>query len=117
MSELIDELLAEAGERMNAAVAAAQNTFGSVRTGRASPTILDRIMEDYRATASRLELPTVHFTTLGDDAGIRCANGYNLTSRGAQIVGEELARWIVAELAKPKAEPAAEPAAVARRAA
>lgn len=47
MSELIDELLAEAGERMNAAVAAAQNTFGSVRTGRASPSILDRIMVDY----------------------------------------------------------------------
>ncbi|HMJ36025.1 MAG TPA: ribosome recycling factor [Baekduia sp.] len=47
MSELIDELLAEAGERMNAAVQAAQNTFSSVRTGRASPAVLDRIMVDY----------------------------------------------------------------------
>jgi ribosome recycling factor len=47
MSELIDELLAEASERMTAAVQAAQNTFGSVRTGRASPSILDRIMVDY----------------------------------------------------------------------
>ncbi|HEV7750423.1 MAG TPA: ribosome recycling factor [Baekduia sp.] len=47
MSELIDELLAEAGERMTAAVQAAQNTFSSVRTGRASPTVLDRIMVDY----------------------------------------------------------------------
>jgi ribosome recycling factor len=47
MSELIDELLAEAGERMTAAVQAAQNTFGSVRTGRASPSVLDRIMVDY----------------------------------------------------------------------
>jgi ribosome recycling factor len=47
MSELIDELLAEAGERMDAAVQAAQNTFGSVRTGRASPSVLDRIMVDY----------------------------------------------------------------------
>ena len=47
MSELIDELLAEAGERMSAAVQAAQNTFTSVRTGRASPSVLDRIMVDY----------------------------------------------------------------------
>jgi ribosome recycling factor len=47
MSELIDELLAEAGERMIAAVQAAQNTFSSVRTGRASPSVLDRIMVDY----------------------------------------------------------------------
>jgi ribosome recycling factor len=47
MSELIDELLAEAGERMAAAVQAAQNTFSSVRTGRASPAVLDRIMVDY----------------------------------------------------------------------
>ncbi|WP_349261036.1 ribosome recycling factor [Baekduia sp.] len=44
---MIDELLAEAGERMNAAVQAAQNTFSSVRTGRASPAVLDRIMVDY----------------------------------------------------------------------
>jgi ribosome recycling factor len=47
MSELIDELLAEASERMTAAVQAAQNTFSSVRTGRASPSVLDRIMVDY----------------------------------------------------------------------
>jgi ribosome recycling factor len=47
MSELIDELLAEAGERMTAAVQAAQNTFSSVRTGRASPSVLDRVMVDY----------------------------------------------------------------------
>jgi ribosome recycling factor len=47
MSELIDELLVEAGERMGAAVQAAQNTFSSVRTGRASPSVLDRIMVDY----------------------------------------------------------------------
>ena len=47
MSELIDELLVEAGERMTTAVQAAQNTFSSVRTGRASPSVLDRIMVDY----------------------------------------------------------------------
>jgi hypothetical protein len=79
--------------------------------------IVDRIMDDYRATAARLDLPYLHFATLGDDNSLRCANGYNLNMRGSEIVGEELARWIVAELAKPKAEPVAEPAAVVRRAA
>ena len=47
MSELIDELLAEARERMDASVQATQNQFGTVRTGRASPTILDRVIVDY----------------------------------------------------------------------
>jgi ribosome recycling factor len=61
MSELIDELLAEASERMAAAVQAAQNTFGSVRTGRASPSILDRIMVDYYGAATPIkQLATVN---------------------------------------------------------
>ena len=38
MSEIIDELLADAGERMEKSVAATNQEFGSVRTGRASPT-------------------------------------------------------------------------------
>ena len=56
MSELIDELLAEAGERMSAAVQAAQNTFSSVRTGRASPSVLDRIMVDYYGALTPVKL-------------------------------------------------------------
>ena len=55
MSELIDELLAEAAERMAAAVQAAQNTFGSVRTGRASPALLDRVMVDYYGAQTPLK--------------------------------------------------------------
>jgi ribosome recycling factor len=61
MSELIDELLAEASERMAAAVQAAQNTFASVRTGRASPSVLDRIMVDYYGAATPIkQLATVN---------------------------------------------------------
>ena len=61
MSELIDELLADAGERMSEAVEAAQNEFSSVRTGRASPSVLDRIMVDYYgATTPLKQLATIN---------------------------------------------------------
>ena len=47
MSELIDELLVDAGERMQKSVDATRNEFSTVRTGRASPHLLDRIEVDY----------------------------------------------------------------------
>ena len=47
MSELIDELLVDAGERMQKSVEATRNEFSTVRTGRASPHLLDRIDVDY----------------------------------------------------------------------
>ena len=47
MSELVDELLADAGERMQKSVEATRNEFATVRTGRASPHLLDRIEVDY----------------------------------------------------------------------
>jgi ribosome recycling factor len=60
MSELIDELLADAGERMSAAVQAAHNQFNTVRTGRASPSILDRVSVDYYGAQTPLnQLATI----------------------------------------------------------
>ena len=47
MNELIDELLADAGERMNKSVESTRNELATVRTGRASPHLLDRIIVDY----------------------------------------------------------------------
>jgi ribosome recycling factor len=55
MSELIDELLAEAGERMGKSVASTNHEFGSVRTGRASPAILDRIVVEYYGAPTPLK--------------------------------------------------------------
>jgi ribosome recycling factor len=46
-SELIDELLVDAGERMHKSVEATKAEFGTVRTGRASPALLDRVAVDY----------------------------------------------------------------------
>src|SRR5271170_4593255 len=44
---LIDELLDDAGERMGKSVESATHEFTSVRTGRASPGLLDRVIVDY----------------------------------------------------------------------
>jgi ribosome recycling factor len=59
-SEMIDELLADARERMAKSVEATRHEFGSVRTGRASPALLDRISVDYYGTSTPLkQLATV----------------------------------------------------------
>lgn len=55
MSELIDELLSDAKERMAKSVASTMNEFGSVRTGRASPSLLDRIVVDYYGAPTPLK--------------------------------------------------------------
>ena len=60
MSEIIDELLADAGERMHKSVDATNTEFGSVRTGRASPALLDRIVVDYYGAPTPLrQLATI----------------------------------------------------------
>ena len=55
MSEFIDELLLDARERMSKSVDAIRHEFASVRTGRASPALLDRINVDYYGTATPLK--------------------------------------------------------------
>lgn len=43
----LDDILADAGERMDAAVAKVSDDFGTIRTGRANPALLNRINVDY----------------------------------------------------------------------
>jgi ribosome recycling factor len=45
--EMIDELLADANERMEKSVESTRNELSTVRTGRASPHLLDRLDVDY----------------------------------------------------------------------
>src|SRR5947209_719958 len=54
-SELIDELLVDAKERTGKSVESIRHEFGSVRTGRASPALLDRISVDYYGTSTPLK--------------------------------------------------------------
>jgi ribosome recycling factor len=55
MSELTDELIEDARARMAKSVDATRHEFGSVRTGRASPALLDRINVDYYGTSTQLK--------------------------------------------------------------
>ena len=54
MSELIDELLADARERMGKSVETCRHELATVRTGRASPHLLDRVVVDYYGTETPL---------------------------------------------------------------
>ena len=61
MNELIDELLADASERMGKSVDATNHEFSSVRTGRASPALLDRVHVDYYGVSTPLkQLATIN---------------------------------------------------------
>ena len=57
---IIDDFLADTREHMNKSVDATRSKFGSVRTGRASPALLDRIVVDYYGAMTPLkQLATV----------------------------------------------------------
>ena len=61
MSELIDALLLDAEERMQKSVESTNQEFAGVRTGRASPSVLDRVMVDYFGAATPLrQLATIN---------------------------------------------------------
>jgi ribosome recycling factor len=53
--ELIDELLADAKERMAKSVDSTRGEFVTVRTGRATPHLLDRITVDYYGNPTPLK--------------------------------------------------------------
>jgi ribosome recycling factor len=55
MSELTDELIADARDRMGRSVSSTQGEFGSVRTGRANPAMLDRVTVDYYGAQTPLK--------------------------------------------------------------
>jgi ribosome recycling factor len=52
---IIDELIEDGRDRMAKSVEATRHEFGSVRTGRASPALLDRIMVDYYGNSTPLK--------------------------------------------------------------
>jgi ribosome recycling factor len=57
---VIDELLEDATERMSKSVESAKHEFSTVRTGRASPSLLDRVQVDYYGAMTPLnQLSTI----------------------------------------------------------
>src|SRR5271156_801338 len=53
--DLVSGLLDDARERMHKGVESTRHEFGSVRTGRASPALLDRIVVDYYGAMTSLK--------------------------------------------------------------
>jgi len=57
----IEDLVQDAGRRMDKSVEAAQTEFSTLRTGRASPALLDRVQIDYYGTPTPLkQLATIN---------------------------------------------------------
>jgi ribosome recycling factor len=54
MSDFTDELLDDAEERMHKSIDACRHELATVRTGRASPHLLDRVVVDYYGTETPL---------------------------------------------------------------
>jgi ribosome recycling factor len=52
---VIDDLLQDAGERMGKSIEATRNELATVRTGRASPHLLDRVNVEYYGTSTPLK--------------------------------------------------------------
>ncbi len=50
MSEQVDEILLEAEEKMDKAIAVAREDFATIRTGRATPAMFNKITVDYYGT-------------------------------------------------------------------
>jgi len=78
--ELIDELLADATERMRKSVESTKGELATVRTGRASPHLLDRIVADYYGAQTPLKQLANVATT---DARLLTVTPYDKSSLGA----------------------------------
>ncbi len=116
-SDLLDELLADAGDRMRRTVDATRGEFGTVRTGRASPALLDRIEVDYygartplrslasiSATEARLltvtpydksSIPAVERAIMESDLGLTPSNDGNVVRLSIPELTEERRRELV----------------------
>jgi ribosome recycling factor len=78
--ELIDELLADAKDRMQKSVESTRGELATVRTGRASPHLLDRIVVDYYGSPTPLkQLANV----AASDARLLTVNPFDKGSIGA----------------------------------
>ena len=56
MSEALEEMYLFGEEKMEKAIAQMNKEFGSVRTGRANPAVLDKVVETYRDFSKSLNL-------------------------------------------------------------
>lgn len=114
---MIDDLLKDAEERMAKSVEAVRGEFSSVRTGRATPHLLDRITVDYYDTSTPLDqlanvsatearllvvtpydktaIPAIEKAILESDIGLTPNNDGNLIRLGIPEMTEERRKDLV----------------------
>jgi ribosome recycling factor len=114
---MIDELLQDARERMAKSVDATRHEFNSVRTGRASPALLDRINVDYYGAPTPLKqlatisapearllsiqpydkssIKAIEKSILESDLGLTPSNDGNLIRLGIPELTEERRKELV----------------------
>ena len=116
-SDLVKEYMGDARDRMGKSVEATRNEFGSVRTGRASPQLLDRVEVEYygavtplnqlaniSATEARLltitpydkaSIKIIEKAILESDVGLTPSNDGNLIRLSIPELTEERRRELV----------------------
>ncbi|MDQ6749254.1 MAG: ribosome recycling factor [Actinomycetota bacterium] len=114
---MIEELLQDARERMEKSVDSTRQEFGSVRTGRASPALLDRVQVDYYGVQTPLKqlatinapearlltaqpydkssIKAIEKAILESDVGLTPNNDGNLIRLGIPELTEERRRQLV----------------------
>ncbi len=114
---MTNEFLADGRERMGKSVEAVRHEFGSVRTGRASPALLDRILVDYYGTQTPLKqlatinapearlltiqpydkssIKAIERAIIQSDVGLTPSNDGNLIRLGVPELTEERRRALV----------------------
>ena len=117
MSELTDELIEDGRDRMAKSVESIKHEFSSVRTGRASPALLDRIVVDYYGTSTPLKqlatisapeprmltiqpydkssIKAIEKSILESDVGLTPSNDGNLIRLSVPELTEERRRQLV----------------------
>ena len=117
MSELTEELIEDGRDRMTKSVEATKHEFASVRTGRASPALLDRIVVDYYGTSTSLKqlatigapearlltiqpydkssIKAIERAILESDVGLTPSNDGNLIRLGVPELTEERRKQLV----------------------
>jgi ribosome recycling factor len=115
--ELIDELLDDAKDRMQKSVESSRGELATVRTGRASPHLLDRITVDYYGTPTALKqlanvattdarlltvtpydkssIAAIEKSILDSDIGLTPSNDGNVIRLGIPELTEERRREMV----------------------
>jgi ribosome recycling factor len=99
---IIDELIEDGRDRMAKSVEAIRHEFGSVRTGRASPALLDRIIVDYYGASTPLkQLATIStpearlLSVQPYDVGLTPSNDGNVIRLSIPELTEERRRQLV----------------------